>query len=150
MEQRKIGGGDSTYTGFGNCISLSKDGNTALIGANKAAFIVEKGSAWGNNAKVMIGVSTDSSYGTYSVFLSYYGTLALISNVQYLFNTSTGKSQGAVYAINKGTGWTTGTTEGTLLLTGQTATTGLGYYMTMDKNSTVLAVKGEPSIFIYQ
>jgi hypothetical protein len=91
-------------TAFGRSISLSNDGNTALIGApedgNGSAYLVKQNdSGWSHQN--FSPEDADTDFGT-SVSLSGDGTVSLVTAPDEL--NSDGRETGAAYVINNRTG----------------------------------------------
>jgi hypothetical protein len=101
---------------FGWSVSLSSDGNTALIGAslddtspnlsNGAAYVFTRsGSTWTQQAKLLASDRADGDRFGFSVALSGDGTTAIIGSVNE--DTGATTNQGAVYMFTRsGSTWT--------------------------------------------
>ena len=107
LEETGIWYGPSTSSYFGYSVSLSADGNTALVGApywnsytGKALVYTRSGSTWTQQADLPHGLGYSSNFG-YSVALSADGNTALVGAP--VWNANTGK---ALVYIRSGSTWT--------------------------------------------
>jgi hypothetical protein len=101
---------------FGDSVSLSADGNTALIGAygddvgsnsgqGSAYVYVRNGGAWSQQSKLMATDGTLEDYFGYSVTLSADGNTALVG--AYTDDINGNSNQGSAYVyVRNGTIWT--------------------------------------------
>jgi hypothetical protein len=117
VQQAKLLASDAASSDyFGQSVSLSADGNTAIIGAfqedtgantnNGAAYIFTRsGSTWTQQAKLLASdAATEDSFGI-SVSLSADGNTAMVG--AYAESTSPNTGNGAVYVFTRsGTTWT--------------------------------------------
>jgi hypothetical protein len=116
-EQQKLTASDSaTDTRLGRAVSLSADGNTAIIGAytqstspfsgNGAAYVFTRsGSTWTQQQKLLASDLASSDYFGQSVALSSDGNTALIG--AYFESTSPYTRNGAAYVFTRsGSTWT--------------------------------------------
>ena len=134
--------------GFGSKVSLSSDGNTALIGASGktgtytnqgAAYVfIRSGSTWTQQAKLLPGdPATGDNFGC-SVSLSNDGSTALIAAY---YKNGTYVQQGAAYVfIRSGSTWSQ---QAKLLHSDKAANDNFGYSVSLSSNGNT-ALIGAP------
>jgi hypothetical protein len=151
-QQAKLLAGDAvSVDAFGYSVSLSSDGNTALIGAiyedtsaatsNGAAYVFTRsGSTWTQQAKLLASdFGNNDQFGT-SVYLSSDGNTALIGAAT---ETTSFSSQGAAYVFTRsGSTWT----QQAKLLAGDAGSNdylGLAVSLSADGNTALLGARNE-------
>ena len=112
QQQKLIASDPDTYENFGISVSLSSDGNTALVGADRkssytgAAYIfIRSGSSWTQQAKLVASDSATSDKFGASVSLSSDGNTALVG--AHGADPSGISNAGAAYIFTRsGSTWT--------------------------------------------
>ncbi len=114
-EQQKLTASDAAdYDYFGTSVSISEDGNTAIVGAHwedgagtnrGAAYVFTRsGATWTEQQKLTASDAADNDYFGYSVAISSDGNSAIIGAYG---RNGAGTSRGGVYIFTRsGTTWT--------------------------------------------
>ncbi|MDC7126848.1 MAG: hypothetical protein PQJ46_14850 [Spirochaetales bacterium] len=139
-------GAENDY--FGNSVSLSSDGTTALIGsANNggAAYVYSKGSSWSNStedSKLTASDNdlTDDDYSVPFVSISADGSIALIGADESSIN---GTSTGAVYVYSKGSSWSDSTEDAKLYAYDGTDANAFGTSVSLSADGSTAFISAE-------
>jgi hypothetical protein len=110
----KIAGDGAAGDSFGHSVSLSSDGNTALVGASgddtaaganagSAYVFVRSGANWGLQAKLMAGDGTSQDLFGASVSVSSDGSTALVGAPHATYDYP--RNGGAYVFVRNGTNW---------------------------------------------
>jgi len=146
---RFTGGADGDL--FGNSVTLSSDGSTALVGAYYngtagpnagAAYIFEKGRGWtstsASEAAARFTGGADNDFFGYAVTLSSEGSTALVGAY---YNDTAGQNAGAAYVFEKGRGWTsTSASEATARFTGGAGSDNFGNSASLSSDGSTALV----------
>lgn len=133
---------------FGISVSISDDGNTALVGADRAdanghtdqgaAYVFTRsGSTWTQQAKITVAAGVDNARLGWSVALSGNGATALLGAYKANVNGFVDQGAGYVY-VRSGSNWNY---QATLAI--NTASLNLGYSTALSDNGSV-ALLGAP------
>jgi len=135
---------------FGESVSLSADGNTAIIGAalettspnsgNGAAYVFTRsGSTWTQQAKLLASDAASTDYFGWSVSLSSDGDTALIG--AWAEDTSPNSDNGAAYVFTRSAG--TWTQQAKLLASDPASSNQFGesVFLSGDSNTAIVGAK---------
>lgn len=133
---------------FGISVSISDDGNTALVGADRAdanghtdqgaAYVFTRsGTTWSQQAKITIAAGVDSARLGWSVALSGDGGVALLGAYKANVNGFVDQGAGYIY-VHSGGSWVYQAT-----LTQNVASNWMGYSVALSDSGTV-ALLGAP------
>jgi hypothetical protein len=147
-----VGTGNTGPAGQGYSVSLSADGNTAIVGGwsdnsqQGAAWVFTRsGSSWSQQGSKLVGTgNTSAAWQGYSVALSADGNTAMVGG----YNDNSGQGASWVYT-RSGTTWTQ--QGGKLVATGSSggATQGISVSLSADGNTAIVGGDGDNAAWVF-
>lgn len=152
----------ATNDNTGSCVSISDDGSTAIMGATGsdtgkgAVYVFEKGNSWSSMTETAKLMASDGiSSGFFGISVSVSGDGSTIVTGAMNDNSGNNNYQGVVYIFEKGSGWSSATTE-TAKLTGPNGASSDGFGRSVSisyDGSTILAGTLrtiQPPVYIFE
>jgi hypothetical protein len=150
--EKLVGTGNAGAAAQGFSVSLSADGNTALVGGwsdnvqQGAAWVFTRsGSTWSQQGSKLVGTgNTSAAWQGYSVSLSADGNTAMVGG----YNDNSGQGAAWVYT-RSGSTWTQ--QGGKLVATGSSgaAVQGISVSLSADGNTAIVGGKGDNAAWVF-